>query len=161
MLSYATVEEADLYFSGRGSAAHWFSMTSGQKSAALEHAAKVLDHAYQWKGSPAVNGQPLRWPRKNVIDPDGILLDPGKVPAQVRSAAMEQALYMTDSPWQGQNILAGSGIKSASACGMSLSFESSVEREQISPEAVTLLRGLGFLCSSGKNAGKSGFLTRG
>lgn len=157
MLSYVTIEDADQYFQGRDDAAHWFSLTEIQKSSVLEQATRFLDHSFQWKGSPAKVGQPLRWPRQNVFDPDGILLDQNVIPLQIRNAVLEQALFGISSG----NLPLKEGIKSISIGKMSLSFERSAERELISPEAARFVRGLGTFCSSGKKAGKSGFFLRG
>lgn len=161
MLSYAEIVEADQYFEGRDDAVRWFTLSEQQKKSVLEHASRFLDHAFQWKGTPTDAGQPLRWPRMNVVDPDGVPLDQNTVPVQIKYAVLEQALFLTEPGNQGRNDLSREGVKSASLGKMSLTFESAVEREQLSPEAAAFVRGLGTFCSSGKNAGKSGFFLRG
>ena len=96
MSSYAELSEADAFFAGRSDASHWQNLSEETKNNALERGSRMLDEAFDWKGTPSFSEQPLRWPRKNAVDPDGVPIDPETVPLRIRIAAMEQALYLTD-----------------------------------------------------------------
>lgn len=157
MLTYAEIPEADSFFAGRSDAAHWQNLSDEIKRSALEQATQILDSAFDWKGSPAKENQPLRWPRKDVVDLDSLPVDPETVPARIKIAAMEQALYMTDP----LRKLAENGIKNASAGAMSLSLDPVRKQELLSPAAITAVRGFGSLRISGKSGAKCGSVFRG
>ena len=63
MMSYAEITEADAFFAGRTEAAHWLKLSEEVKLNALERGSRMLDEAFDWKGSPANELQPLRWPQ--------------------------------------------------------------------------------------------------
>lgn len=157
MLSYAEIPETDTFFAGRSDASHWQNLGDDIKRSALEQATQILDSAFDWKGSPAKENQPLRWPRKDVSDLDSLPVDPETVPARIKIAVMEQALYMTDP----LRKLAENGIKNASAGAMSLSLETARKQELLSPAAITAVRGFGSLRISGKSGAKCGSVFRG
>ena len=157
MLAYVEITETDAFFAGRSDAIHWQSLTDEVKQRALEQATQLLDSAFDWKGVPSMENQPLRWPRKNVVDLDALPVDPEEVPERIRIAAMEQALYMTDP----LRKFSDSGIKNASAGVMSLSMDLSQNKDLISPAAVTAVRGFGTLRIGGKTGAKCGSVLRG
>lgn len=156
MSTYAEVTEADAFFAGRTDAVHWQKFSEEIKQNALERASRMLDDAFDWKGVPSNESQSLRWPRKDASDLDGSPIDSETIPLRIRVAAMEQALYMTDP----LKKLAENGIKNASAGEMSLALHSR-ENSEISPLAVTAVRGLGVLRSRGNSSMKCGSLLRG
>ena len=157
MLSYAEISEADLFFSGRSDAGHWQNLTSGEKENALSLASRLLDDAFDWKGEPSKEDQPMRWPRKNVFDLDGLPVDPETVPVRIRNAVFEQALFLCEPG----NPFRNTGLKSASLGGMNLSFDSSVQKSLLAPAAISAVRGLGTLGNSMKSTAKNGTLMRG
>lgn len=157
MMSYAEITEADAFFAGRTEAAHWLKLNEEVKLNALERGSRMLDEAFDWKGIPANELQPLRWPRKNAVDSDGNPIDPETIPLRIRIAAMEQALYLTD-PFK---TLSENGIKSATAGGMSLSLSSESKHSVIAPAAAAAVRSLGVLRTPGTGAAKCGSVLRG
>ena len=156
MSVYAEIPETDVFFSSRSDAIHWQSLSEETKQKALEQATQILDASFDWNGIPVSEDQPLRWPRKNVLDLDGFPVDPELIPRKVRIAAMEQALFLTDPV----RTLKSNGIKNASVGKMSLSLTIPAE-ETVAPAAVALLRGLGTLRSGGSAFAKCGTLVRG
>ena len=157
MSAYAEITETDAFFAGRSDAAHWQSLPDDVKQSALEQATQLLDSAFDWKGIPSAENQPLRWPRKDVFDLDDLPVDPETVPAGIRIAVMEQALSMTDP----LRKFSDSGIKNASAGAMSLSLDLSQNKDLISQAAVTAVRGFGTLRIGGKTGAKCGSVLRG
>ena len=74
---------------------------------------------------------------------------------------MELALFLTDPSGLRSGVFSGSGIKSASAGGMSLSFESRIPERFPVSSVRSIVRGLGtFRASSGVPA-KCGQIVRG
>ena len=161
MAAYASVAETDSYFSSRQDAVHWRTLTESVKSDALERATRILDETFDWSGEPSEAGQTLRWPRKDVCDLDGMPLDPAAIPGRIRIAAMEQALFLTDPAGVHSGAFSGSGIKSASAGGMSISFESRDRERILAPAIQSIVRGLGALRSPAGAPAKCGQLFRG
>lgn len=159
--AYATAAEADVFFACRQDAAHWENLPENVKNAALEQASRILDESFDWKGEPAAEGQPLRWPRKNVTDPDGLPVDPAEIPQQIRNAAMEQALYRTDPVRSVSGVFRTGGIKAASAGAMSLSFDGTETGKRLAPSVASIVRGFGVLRSSGGVPAKCGQTIRG
>lgn len=157
MSSYAELSEADAFFAGRSDASHWQNLSEETKNNALERGSRMLDEAFDWKGTPSFSEQPLRWPRKNAVDPDGVPIDPETVPLRIRIAAMEQALYLTDP----LRTLSGNRIKSASVGGMSLALESAQKSTMIAPAAAAAVRTLGILRVPGNGAARCGSVLRG
>ena len=105
--SYATVAEADLYFSNRGEAT-WAALTEPQKEQNLRKATDYMTQIYRlrWKGSRVTVDQSLDWPRAYVERSDlkpqasfsndflyGIYTYPDNViPNEVKNACIELAL---------------------------------------------------------------------
>ena len=107
--SYATVAEADSYFSARNNS-DWSGATTAAKEAALIEATDWLGQQYRmrWKGIRVSSGQPLDWPRYGVILEDTYELDtvdypsssigfPNEldsdfIPNELKYATMEMAL---------------------------------------------------------------------
>lgn len=155
MSVYAEIEETDSFFTGRADASHWYDLSRDTKQNALEQAARILDESFDWNGVPKTDHQKLRWPRKNVVDLDGSPIDPETVPEKIKIASMEQALYLTGAVTRWM----GTGIKSASIGGMSISLESSGMHELLSPAAVRAVRGFGKLRAG--DTARCGSLIRG
>jgi hypothetical protein len=104
--SYASVAEADTYFTARGIAT-WTGATA-DKEAALRRATTYLDNQYRerWKGIRTNETQSLAWPRLDgvrgypyrygfatlLLDLDGFQIGSNVVPQQVKTATIEAAL---------------------------------------------------------------------
>lgn len=78
-----------------------YPVTSGadaQIEAALVKATEYLDGRYRgrWRGVKAEDDQALAWPRENVRDEDGILLDDDTVPTVVTHAAYRATATILD-----------------------------------------------------------------
>lgn len=108
--SYASIAEADAYFTSRGIAA-WTGSDS-LKESALRKGTTYLENQYRdrWKGYRTEQAQALAWPRigaggdarwrvpgetfaiYGIIDSDGFEIPTNAVPQQVKNATMEAAL---------------------------------------------------------------------
>ena len=95
-LLYASPEEADGRAAGREDAAFWSAFSQEEKISFLIRAGEMLDACMVWNGVPAVAGQELRWPRKGVLDADGMPLSETVIPEAVKHAVCEQAFFLSD-----------------------------------------------------------------
>jgi hypothetical protein len=94
--SYASVSEADIYFTGLGRTTTWAtdgSVTDAQKEIALRNGTQYLDDIKRgsWKGVSVDEDQSLAWPRYRVYDSEGWSIDHESIPALLKQAAMEAA----------------------------------------------------------------------
>lgn len=87
--SYASVSEADTYFSNLSNAS--WTGTDAVKEAALRKATTYLDAVYNWTGYIYSATQSLNWPRTSVYDKQGRNLAES-VPTLVKQATFELAL---------------------------------------------------------------------
>lgn len=95
--SYITLVDANTYFSARLHIENWEAASDGDKEAALQWAARVLDGLI-WKGTKVNDVQALRWPRYSVLDIDEQeYLDHLTIPAFLSSAAAELAFTLLGS----------------------------------------------------------------
>jgi len=97
--SYATVAEADLYFSNRGEAT-WAALTEAKKEQNLRKATDYMEQTYRlrWLGYRHSETQALSWPRDEVKRADAGYLNNfsyypnDEVPTEVKNACAELAL---------------------------------------------------------------------
>ena len=92
--SYVSVADADAYAADHELPSKWSSATTAQKQKALRLATQNLDARYngRWLGTRNIRLQALDWPRFNVEDSDGYLVDFNVVPQAVKDATVELAL---------------------------------------------------------------------
>lgn len=78
--AYASVADADVYFSARGYTL-WATMSTAEKEQALRRASDYMLQAYRqrWSGARADVAQALDWPREYVIVRDAQIGVPGHV----------------------------------------------------------------------------------
>lgn len=90
--SFASVAEADAYFSDRGVTA-WASLTTAVKQTSLVKATDYLEATYSqaWIGDRATIAQALSFPRLNMVV-DNFYLPSDEVPVKVIHATIEMAL---------------------------------------------------------------------
>ena len=89
--SYVTETEADAYFEGRVHATAWASATDAEQS--LISASQMLDWYMSWDGIRAAETQIMEWPRANVYDNSGFLIDSTIIPVRIKQAVFELALF--------------------------------------------------------------------
>lgn|SRR5574343_469371 len=95
--SYVAVADADAYFAKRGSPASWTGLSESVKEQYLREGTDYLEMMYdgRWKGCKVESDQALSWPRYNVHDSDGIVLDSAIIPQKLKNALCEAALQRT------------------------------------------------------------------
>lgn len=131
--SYASLADADAYFSARGETT--WTGTVANKEAALRRGTTYLDNQYRnrWIGlttnprtavTPGQQTQSLQWPRCDgmrgyyrgytqlLLDIDGFQIPQTVVPVQVQQAAMEAALLWLQGVPLEPRLIRGNQIKS-------------------------------------------------
>ena len=91
--SYLSVAEADDYFAGRFGADQWMTFTSTQKQQLLVSASKQLDTCV-FGGIKSKVIQSLQWPRRGVVDRDGLVISDIIIPSKLKEAVCELAFWI-------------------------------------------------------------------
>lgn len=137
--SYASVDEADLYFEGRINSTPWADAES--KDNALLSAALRMDQE-RYVGRKTDPAQTMKWPRMAVVDEDGQAVDPDVVPEAVKRAQFEQALYMLSLGTTDPSLPTGLEpfkVLKTSTVTLEMKDQTPVERSGLAPAAVRLL----------------------
>jgi hypothetical protein len=95
--SYTTLAEASTYFSERLNSTVWTAASSATQETALMHATRTLDYWVDWYGYRATEEQALRFPRYDVVDPDGYVFDSDIIPYWLKDATAELAIYFMEA----------------------------------------------------------------
>lgn len=91
--SFASVADADAYWSLRGNPSDWTSANTAAKESALRAASDYVEarFAERWMGCRISTTQRMSWPRYGVYV-DAVYVSSSAVPEQVRFATIELAL---------------------------------------------------------------------
>lgn len=98
--TYADVADANAYLENTGRKDAWSAYSSAEKSAALVQGTDYLDQYYRsrFKGVRFSATQRLEWPRNEVYDELGNLVDAADIPEEVPNAAIEFAFEAAAGP---------------------------------------------------------------
>ena len=94
--SYASVADADARHSVSTAADTWENLDPQQKEQRLVTATRRLDALFDWVGVPYSVTQPLGFPRRNLYDQTGRPVYMKLVPAAVRNATIDLALWLPE-----------------------------------------------------------------
>lgn len=118
--SYATVEEADVYFADRLGTTAWTAASPFKKAQALITASTMLE-TLNWLGEAESADQPMSFPRVGeYFDPKvGSVVEMEGIPGRVSVASMDLALHiLTD-----ESVLASGGnVRNLTVGSISLEF---------------------------------------
>lgn len=89
--SYLTLTEADEYHEKHLYATDWTGASDDTREAALMWATRLIDEQVNWYGGKTYQGQPLRWPRIGIYDPDGYSIGSYEIPQFLKDAVAEYA----------------------------------------------------------------------
>ena len=93
--SYASVADADSYFTGRTGATTWAGAAdTAAKEKALRDATDYLEERYnmRWLGRKTHETQALSWPRAYLTTYDGFSIESTEMPEKIKRACMEMAV---------------------------------------------------------------------
>jgi DnaT-like ssDNA binding protein len=93
--TYSTLDEANAYFEARLHKTNWHN--SPDRNAALAWATQLLDAYFEWDGNKAASTQALEWPRLSVSDESGYLVSSTAIPAFLKRATAEFAMWLSAS----------------------------------------------------------------
>lgn len=98
--SYASVTNGDDHFTKFGANTAWSAATTAEKEVALRQGTRYIDVTYhrRWKGRRVEELQALDFPRYEIEDTDGFLLDSDVIPSKLIEATIEAAArYIADN----------------------------------------------------------------
>lgn len=105
--AYITEASANAYFSNKLYADRWEVALSQQRIRAIITATKTLDDFITWKGYRVSENQALAWPRAQVNDQDGYLINNATVPQAVKDATCELAILLLDEDRREEDDMEG------------------------------------------------------
>ena len=92
--SYVTLAEASTYFAARLNSQVFTAAASALQETAAKQASRTLDYWVDWMGYRSTEEQRLRFPRYDVVDPDGYVFDSNIIPVWLKDATSELMIYM-------------------------------------------------------------------
>jgi hypothetical protein len=141
--SYLTREEADTYFETRLYSSAWTQAAAGLRDAALTWATRLLDRAITWNGAISSLTQSLRWPRTGALTLDGQLYIADVIPAELKEATAELALYLLRRDRTADT--GREGIKSFEVGSLAFEFDKTTDAPLIPDAVLQLIAHLGTL----------------
>lgn len=96
--AYDTIANVLTYASNIGDAT-FAALATGPQEEAARRATRYMEAKWRmkWKGNKTVDTQVLSWPRYNVLDEDGFVVDSDIVPQGVKEAFAEACILAGDS----------------------------------------------------------------
>jgi hypothetical protein len=141
--SYVTVADADAYHQTRPASqvATWTAATADDKAAAVVMATELLDANFMWNGTPTSVDQALAFPRTGLTNRNGVPVDPGIIPRELKRATSEFARQLLTGNRTADNDVARMGLTDLKAGPISLSFKEGTTSEvpAVIPDAVRMM----------------------
>lgn len=149
--SYATVAEADDYFTRHTSGTTWGTKSTEDKETLLIMAGRTLDYGAQWKGVRVSLKQGMQWPRMGV-EIEGQCWPSDEVPKQVKEAQYElAALIMTGGDRNADSDSDGVKSLSLGKGAIAVEFDAATSKALLGKAAPQLIRM--FAISTGSKSG--------
>ena len=155
--SYASLAQADARHGASTGADAWDNLDPQQKEQRLVTATRRLDALFDWVGNAYSADQPLGFPRRDLHDQTGRPVYMKAVPAAVRNATIDLALWLPEDTAAAattddviEEITLGPiGIKMAAATGTT-----PAARPLIPSDIVMALRNYGSYAAGGAGVGR-------
>lgn len=142
--SYISVTDADAYFTKHGSPSDWTGLSSANKESALRYATTSLDSMFEWTGEIVNNTQALAWPRDGATDDDERYYEFDTIPAQIKNAECELALFHVNNALNA-SYERGGDIKKEQVGPIVTEYFDGAPAEATFPVLIRIIRGLGTL----------------
>jgi hypothetical protein len=140
--SYASVEEADLYFLTHPYYSdNWDALGDPDRERLLVAASSQLDALINWRGSIRYSNQALGWPRVGVVDDEGRVIPTDIVPQRVKTAVFELAFSLSRGDQYAPS--SSSSLERLKIDVIELQFAGSTTITPVPAPALLALRGLG------------------
>ena len=142
--SYVSIEFADSYFSARG-VSGWESLSTEQKEQSLICATDFIDSIYQWYGKKATSEQALRFPRVNLVDYEGQVIE--GIPTCLKQAVCDASMLKANGTELFQTKNENGDVVSETITTLSFNYSKSDKSEKTTQTTLydsinTKLRGL-------------------
>lgn len=124
--TYATLAEAAAYNESRTFSDAWIAsgVTDGQRTAALVEAARLMDLAFQWTGTPSfAETQALAWPRTGMKNLNGFPIGETVIPLRLKEAQAEFARQLLVADRTADRDQEKQGLTSLGVGSIQLGFE--------------------------------------
>jgi hypothetical protein len=152
--TYIGLADADAYFEGRLHAEAWTAADDPTKSAALVHAARMLDQYISWLGEKSNTDQAMEWPRWGVYLDGSVYymtpnqpaawvyaIDSDTIPRVLKDAQCELALVLIGQDLQ--SLPDTAGFKVISVAGVELEVDKHDRLREIPAHVFKLVSHLG------------------
>jgi len=131
--TYCSLAEAETYMESKFHKTAWTAATDSQKDIVLAEATRLLDQHYSFVGFKYTELQALRWPRTEVLTPDGYDVAWTTIPQFLKDATAELALYILSSDVTAESDT--KGIKEMKAGSLELVLDKN-DRGVVIPDPV-------------------------
>lgn len=145
--TYGTLEEALFYFKGRSDASAFTEASEEEQIARLIQATRINDLVLIPYGKRTNENQSLDFPRTNLIDKHGRKYKSDEIPALVKYAEFEQALYLMSNSTKLPSILT-QGFSEAKLDVMSIKVDATMIPKKLDTDAFDFLSIFGELEST-------------
>lgn len=144
--SFLTTTRADVIASERPHSAAWSTLsTSSAQEPYLITATRVLNSRLCVLGSPTFTDQALLFPRKGLLNRNGVALDDSTIPLDIELATFELALMLVVSDITLESEASVQGLSRLKAGSIELSFREDIET-RIIPDNVKQFIPSSWLC---------------
>ena len=143
--AYATEAETTAYLETRPNSASWTDGSADDKARAVITATWLMESLLDYTGSITTLEQALNWPRSGVSDREGRYLDQDTVPALIKRAMAELALYLLVSDRLADPGVLGQGFSQAKLGSMEVTVDPSQVLAYIPGHIIAMLDGLASL----------------
>ena len=93
--SYVSLADANAYHEAHVQQSVWEALSSTDRERAVVMATRVIDDHFTFKGRKTDRLNALKWPRYNMTDEDGWVIDSGSIPTRLKNATAEMARLLT------------------------------------------------------------------
>lgn len=144
--TYVSEAEADTYFEiVPVYSTTWAAYSATEKEHLLRLATRVLDARTVWEGYKQVDASPLRWPRKCVVDRDGLNVATNIVPQAVKDATCELARILdAEDITTGQDV---ERLRKLVVDVIEIEYQEGDSQQRVPQYLGYILRGLGSFMS--------------
>lgn len=146
--SYISVAESDDYANNTFYVGEWNNLAANKKEVLLINATRFINSFYDFNGEKAFPTASLRWPRTGVCDLDGVDISSTIVPAGIKNATSEMAIFLASN-----NLLEEDetlGISSVKVDTLAITFERSEKGWRLPSTVNHYIRGLGHPMSNAR-----------
>jgi len=134
--SYCSRAVADAYHDGRLNASAWQTAGEADKDKALAMATALLDEHRTWRGAAVLTREKPAWPRTDMVERTGIVIDSTTIPISLQEATAEFARRLIEAD---RILQAEHPPQSSSAAGKSRSYAPGQQPSVVPPQVDAMI----------------------